>query len=84
VIEVAETSVRKDRAKAAIYAGAGIAVYWIINPLDSQVEVYRDPHSSQRTYASRETLTGDDVLRLELDGHLVWQSQIKDILPPGT
>jgi Uma2 family endonuclease len=34
--------------KSAIYAGAGIPEYWIVNLVDKQVEVYRKP--SDRTY----------------------------------
>src|SRR5439155_11180306 len=38
VIEVAESSLRQDRAlKKRIYARAGIPVYWIINLIDRQI-----------------------------------------------
>ena len=44
VIEVSDSTLRYDRkAKAGIYAGAGIADYWIINLPDRQIEVYRQP-----------------------------------------
>ncbi|XZE21237.1 Uma2 family endonuclease [Pirellulaceae bacterium SH449] len=35
IIEVAETSLERDRAKAAIYHSAGVEEYWIAN-VDSQ------------------------------------------------
>jgi Uma2 family endonuclease len=42
--EVAETSLRHDRVvKAHRYAFAGIADYWIVNIVDRQLEVYRQP-----------------------------------------
>ena len=44
VVEVADTSLRFDRTtKAAFYASAGIAEYWILNLVDRTLEVYRLP-----------------------------------------
>jgi Uma2 family endonuclease len=44
VVEVSETTLWYDRnRKANLYAAAGISDYWIINLVDRQVEVYRDP-----------------------------------------
>lgn len=40
VIEVADTSLLKDRAKAAIYQSAGVQEYWIVNLIDRQIERY--------------------------------------------
>jgi Uma2 family endonuclease len=44
LVEVAESSVHKDRAlKARLYARAGVADYWIVNLEDRVLEVYREP-----------------------------------------
>jgi Uma2 family endonuclease len=44
VVEVAESSLADDRGtKAALYARAGIADYWILNLVDRVLEVYRAP-----------------------------------------
>jgi Uma2 family endonuclease len=44
IVEVAESSMEFDRGeKAGLYARARIADYWIVNLLDSVLEVYRDP-----------------------------------------
>jgi Uma2 family endonuclease len=44
LVEVAESSLSDDRGtKAALYARAGIADYWILNLVDRVLEVYRDP-----------------------------------------
>lgn len=44
VIEVAHTSVHKDRGiKAALYATAGIPEFWLVNLADRVVEVHRQP-----------------------------------------
>jgi Uma2 family endonuclease len=44
LVEVSESSLAYDRTrKASLYARAGIADYWIVNLVDRQVEVRRDP-----------------------------------------
>lgn len=50
VIEVARTSLKRDRgAKAVLYALAGIPEYWVVNLVDRIVEVHTDIVSG--TYA---------------------------------
>ena len=53
VIEVAFDSLDKDRAKAAIYAEAGVKEYWIIDVVHRRVEVWRRPQPARRAYAAR-------------------------------
>lgn len=49
VVEVADTSLAKDRLrKGGLYARAGIADYWIVNLVDRVVEVYRQPQRAVR------------------------------------
>ncbi|HEV8638173.1 MAG TPA: Uma2 family endonuclease [Chloroflexota bacterium] len=44
VVEVASSSLAYDRnEKASLYAKAGVPDYWIVNLLDAQLEVHRDP-----------------------------------------
>jgi Uma2 family endonuclease len=44
IIEVADSSLRKDRRiKGALYAAAGIPEYWLVNLVDKVFEVHRDP-----------------------------------------
>ena len=55
VVEVADTTLRKDRRiKAALYAAAGIPEYWVVNLLDRVIEVHAEPGASgYATIASR-------------------------------
>jgi Uma2 family endonuclease len=47
VIEVADSSLRKDREiKAALYAARNVPEYWIVNLVDDVIEVRRDPGAS--------------------------------------
>ena len=75
VIEVADTSVAKDRAKASIYASAGVEEYWIINLVDNQLErmTQSDGSDYQETamFRPNETIAtqiGADTITLSLDG----------------
>jgi Uma2 family endonuclease len=44
VVEVSETTLAFDQTpKASLYAAAGIQDYWILNLIDDQLEVYRNP-----------------------------------------
>ncbi len=44
VVEVSETTLYLDRnRKAPLYARAGLADYWIVNLVDRQLEVHRNP-----------------------------------------
>lgn len=62
-VEVSETTLDFDRnRKRPLYAASGIADFWIVNPVDRQVEVYRDPVADVSQpfgfrYASRTDLT---------------------------
>ncbi|MCS6919472.1 MAG: Uma2 family endonuclease [Fimbriimonadales bacterium] len=62
VIEVADTSLERDRTKKlALYARHQIPEYWIVNLSERVVEVYREPqgeeYRSLRRYTPEETIT---------------------------
>jgi Uma2 family endonuclease len=61
VIEVSDSSLRKDRRKAAIYAAAGVAEYWIVNLSERTVEVCTI--ASGDRYAEARTFHEGDVVR---------------------
>jgi Uma2 family endonuclease len=47
VVEVADSSLRKDRKlKTALYAGFGIPEYWIVDLTSNRLEIYRDPEAA--------------------------------------
>jgi Uma2 family endonuclease len=66
IVEVSDTTLASDRArKGSLYARAGIAEYWIVNLVDRQLEVYRNPrpNPAQRyghEYADSTILTPAD------------------------
>jgi Uma2 family endonuclease len=67
VIEVSDTSLSLDRAKAIEYAAAGVPDYWIEDVMARKLEVYRDPvaDASSATgfrYGSHEVLSPEAVI----------------------
>src|SRR5262249_1784287 len=61
VTEVSEARLRTDRAKAAVYASAGIGEFWIVNLGARTVEVHSSPDGDR--YAKIDTLRASDTLR---------------------
>ena len=61
VVEVADSSLEFDRTvKLPLYAQSGIRELWIVNLIDSQVEVYRKPQLNG-TFADAKILTRNDA-----------------------
>jgi Uma2 family endonuclease len=84
VVEIADSSLRHDRgAKARIYARANIAVYWIVNLADEQVEIYTDPDplAAEPSYLRHVDFLPGDSVPLVLDGREVTRLPVNDLLP---
>jgi Uma2 family endonuclease len=47
IIEVADTTLARDRAKLRLYATAGMREVWIVDLNAERVEVYRDPREGR-------------------------------------
>jgi Uma2 family endonuclease len=78
IVEVADSSLARDRAKAALYAAADVTEYWIVNLRESAIEVHREPGPTH--YA--------DVTRYERGERIVLAAfadidiAVSDVLPP--
>ena len=66
IVEVADSTLAYDRErKAKLYAQAGIQEYWILNLLDRQLEIYRQPKSvsaSTPSYNNHEVKTSSETI----------------------
>ena len=73
VVEVAESSLRADRAGLARYAWAGIPVVWIVNLVARVVEVYTEPTGpgADPRYRTARTFEGDATVPVVIDGREV-------------
>lgn len=77
VIEVAESSLAMDRAKAAVYAAAGVREYWIVNLVDGVIEVHRD--AAGERYLHRTTHGADATIAPA--GFPELQVRVGDLIP---
>jgi Uma2 family endonuclease len=84
LIEVSDTSLNRDRKdKGRMYARAGIGVYWIINVMDGQIEVYTnpDPTANPPTYTTRTDYKPGQDIPIVLDNAVVGSIPASDLLP---
>jgi Uma2 family endonuclease len=79
VVEVSSSSLAEDRAMTKVYGPAGIPVYWIVNLVDRQVEVYSDPGPSG--YASRNDYLPGQQVPVVIDGQQLGTIAVDVILP---
>jgi hypothetical protein len=83
-VEVADSSLDEDRGlKKRVYARNGIAVYWIVNLIDGQIEVYTGPHGSgdAADYATRQDYHPGDTVPVVIAGTEVGRIPVADLLP---
>jgi Uma2 family endonuclease len=78
VIEVAETSIERDRRKAQLYARSRIPRYWIVNIADRVVEVY--DRRKGDSYAACKRAKEGEVLNFSVEGHNL-SVKVADLLP---
>jgi Uma2 family endonuclease len=66
IAEVSVTTKRLDLRKAAVYAAAGVPVYWLIDVTDGVVLEHTEP--AEDGYSMVRTLRGDDLLDAHVEG----------------
>jgi Uma2 family endonuclease len=79
VVEVADSSLARDRAKARLYAAASVTEYWIVNLIDKLVEVHREPTAGGYAHVTSYRRGG----RLHLVTFEDVVVAVSDILPPA-
>jgi Uma2 family endonuclease len=80
LVEVSDTTLDRDRGeKRAAYARRRIPIYWIINLVDRQVEVYSDPGRGR--YRSTEVYQPGQNVPVVIAGSRVGRIAVNDILP---
>jgi Uma2 family endonuclease len=83
VIEISDSTLEEDRTtKARIYARARIPTYWIINLVDSQIEVYTDPRAGKNpAYRQRQDYRRGQSVPLILGGQALEPIPVQELLP---
>ena len=79
IVEIAESSLRKDRRiKGALYAAAGVPDYWLVNLVEGVFEVHRGP--SEAGYRSIERVgRGEGIALLSFPDVSI---EVDAVLPP--
>ncbi len=83
VIEVSASSLSRDRGdKARIYARAGIPVYWVVNVVDKQIEVFTLPSGPAEVpaFAKQEVFAAGTSVPVVLDGVTVGTIAVSDVM----
>lgn len=83
LVEVADSTVAQDRRKAEIYAAEEIPVYWIINLVDRQIEVFTQPDAATGTYLKQQIHPAGTTVVFELDAKQLLTVPVNDLLPPN-
>lgn len=84
IIEVANSTLHRDRTvKKRLYAAAEIPVYWIVNLMDNQIEVYTEPVETGRkaTYQQQQIYGMEDEVPVVVDGRSLATIPAQEILP---
>ncbi len=80
IVEVADLSLARDQGRKWVaYARGGIPVYWIVNLVDHQVEVYSDPGPDG--YRSSQTFKPGQDVPFVIDGANVGRIAVAGMLP---
>jgi Uma2 family endonuclease len=84
VVEVADSTLQRDRSlKKRLYAAAEIPVYWIVNLLESHIEVYTNPSGpgEQPDYHQQQNYGPADVVPMVIEGRELGRFVVQDLLP---
>jgi Uma2 family endonuclease len=84
IVEVSQGTLARDRGiKQRLYARARIPVYWIVNLVDYQIEVYTDPTGPTKRpdYRHNQIYKPGDSIPIVLDGKAIATIDVSEILP---
>jgi Uma2 family endonuclease len=80
IVEIADSSLAADRKLATeVYGPAGVPVYWIVNLVHRQVEVYTEP--GPQGYGSTKVFVEGQSVPVVIDGQELGRIAVTDILP---
>lgn len=83
VIEIADTSLARDRQKCRLYARGNVKEYWIVNLADRQIEVFSQPSgpSIAPNYGSNDVYDVSSTIAFSTDGVLTFPILVSELLP---
>lgn len=84
VVEISDSTLRRDRStKKRVYAHAGIPIYWIVNLVENQIEIYSEPQprAKEPDYRLRKDYDLLAVIPVVIEGEVMGTFNVHDIIP---
>lgn len=84
VVEVADATLQRDRTKKKqLYAQAGIPIYWVVNLVERQIEVYSEPagRHALAEYRRQQIYQATEEIAIQMDGVERGRIAITELLP---
>lgn len=82
IMEVSDSSLTFDRTtKQRLYAAAAIPIYWIVNLVDRQIEVYSDPKPADGIHATRTDYRPGQIVKLPLGMGVEVDITVAELIP---
>ncbi len=79
-VEVSDSTLRTDRmVKRRVYARAGIPVYWIVNLVDRQIEVFSEPKDG--SYQKQQIYAETSMIPVVIEQAQIAEVAVRDLLP---
>ena len=79
IVGVADSSLQDDRELIPVYGSGGVPVYWIVDLVDRQVEIYSEP--GPHGYGTSVFLRPGQTVPLVIDGTEIGRIPVDDMLP---
>jgi Uma2 family endonuclease len=77
IVEVADSSIELDaKVKRPLYAENGIGEYWIVNLVEGELEVHRNPQPNGVYRDVRRLSAGDSIELLNLPGAIISVAEV--------
>ncbi|MEM6351475.1 MAG: Uma2 family endonuclease [Cyanobacteria bacterium P01_D01_bin.14] len=82
VIEVSDTTLQRDReTKLRAYARSGIPIYWIVNLVEQQIEIYSQPDTERAAYRHQDNYALGDTFPVGLERSVLGEISVSSIFP---
>ena len=81
VVEVADSSVARDREKRRLYARAGVPIYWIVNLEEACLEIHSEPSDELNDYRQTDRLFEGSAAQIVMPDGSSYQVSVAELLP---
>lgn len=80
IVEVADSSLQKDRRKAGVYSSIEVPTYWVVDLQDRSIEVRQEPDVTGRAYRKLRTFRDGETIEIADGGKVLATIAVTDVL----